>query len=219
MSRRKVGIPGWMVGENSFGITVAYGKYIQSFLNGEIHILSPEMAIREDLDMILLPGGSDVNPVRYGQWPDFSVGNPNIFLEAFDTYYLPQYIEMNTPIFGICRGMQTLAVHFECELFQDMDHETNDKYDKGKTVHSIIDNHLQKYKVNSRHHQSVMMTELGKKNLVTVEATHSSFKTHIEAIRIQNKPIFAVQFHPEDMLDSSIDRWILDKLKRYDIIK
>ena len=105
MSKRKIGIPGWMVGANSFGVTLPYAEFITNVLGGELHILSPYNGdIRRDLDLIVLPGGYDVNPLRYDELPWFSTQNPNVILEAFDNFFLKKYIEANTPIFGICRG-------------------------------------------------------------------------------------------------------------------
>jgi len=60
--------------------------------------------VRKDLDLLVLPGGPDVDPMRYlDQDDDFSLwnGKPCVFKERFDKILLPQYIENRTPIFGI----------------------------------------------------------------------------------------------------------------------
>ena len=40
-------------------------------------------------------------------------------LEYFDTVMLQKYIDAGVPIFGICRGAQTMIAHFGGKLDQD----------------------------------------------------------------------------------------------------
>jgi putative glutamine amidotransferase len=155
-----------------------------------------------DLDLLVLPGGADVNPLRYNEPPGFYTDKPDIVKEYFDVFVLPKYIEQRTPIFGICRGAQTIAISFGCSLLQHMYHETNTSDDPYKGVHSLlVADKSKKIKVNSRHHQSIRRPK--DDSLVKVIATHSNNGGHIEAIRIQGYPIAAVQFHPEDLNEES----------------
>lgn len=102
MSRKIIGIVGHSTGENTFGTRKSYMEYFSQF--GNVVILSPSDKV-VDLDLLVLPGGEDVDSSRYGQKPSFFNTAPNGYFEYFDKVMLPQYIEKNTPIFAICRGL------------------------------------------------------------------------------------------------------------------
>lgn len=195
-----VGIPGWLIGENSFGISLPYLEFIRNNIpSPNIRILLPETPVIKNLELLILPGGADINPMRYGQMPMFTTSRPDPIKEWFDVYVLPRYIENNVPIFGICRGMQAIAVALKGSLLQDMYHETNSSDDPFEAVHEITirETPSRKVKVNSRHHQSVL--EYPEDNpFIQVLAVHKKTE-HVEAIRIKDKPIVGVQWHPEDM--------------------
>jgi gamma-glutamyl-gamma-aminobutyrate hydrolase PuuD len=78
-------------------------------------------------------------------------------------------------------------------------HETNTQEDPYSAVHklSIAGLPAKKVEVNSRHHQCVKMPE--GESQIEVLATHFKYPMHIEAIRIKDKPIYAIQWHPEDL--------------------
>lgn len=61
--------------------------------------------IRKDLDLLVLTGGADVDPKRYGEEPSSLCGPKDIRKEWFDIFCLPKYMETKIPIFGICRGL------------------------------------------------------------------------------------------------------------------
>jgi putative glutamine amidotransferase len=195
-----IGIPGWLTGPNSFGVAVNYLSWLREIFNHpDIIVIFPETPIIPDLDLLLLTGGADINPMRYGEMPGYNTDKSDNFKEYFDSIQLPEYIRLNVPIFGICRGIQSIAVHFGAHLFQDMWHETNTQEDPYSAVHklSIAGLPAKKVEVNSRHHQCVKMPE--GESQIEVLATHFKYPMHIEAIRIKDKPIYAIQWHPEDL--------------------
>jgi putative glutamine amidotransferase len=197
-----IGIPGWMVGPNSFGVGLSYVEFCKYRLEcDDFRILNPNSPIYTDLDLLILPGGADVNPLRYDEVPSFHTDKPDLLKEYFDVHVLPDYIRHEVPVFGICRGIQTLAVHFGGKLIQDMDHETNKAENPYEGVHHIIvlgGNAKTKFKVNSRHHQSVYRHTLDR-TPINILATHATRSHHIEAINVSGYRVAAVQFHPEDL--------------------
>lgn len=222
MSKR-IGIVGWNTGANSWGVTMMYIDFFSQFGIVEI-IMHNETEIRSDLDLLVLPGGPDVDPMRYLEpEDDFSLwnGKPCVFKERFDKVLLPQYIESRIPIFGICRGHQSLAVHFGGKLIQDMTevglgHESNGE-DRCKKPHAVklINKVAQEiegvsinypigFGVNSIHHQCIDDENLPEIGNVLAVYTNPKGKHNgtVEAMSyLPHYPAFTVQWHPEDIRD------------------
>lgn len=208
---KKIGIVGWKIG-GAFGVGISYMRFIES-LDAEVIILSPVSSIRDDLSLLILPGGPDVNPTRYGGIPDWNTSAQDPIREHFDVYHLPEYVKNMTPVFGVCRGLQSICVHFGSSMYPDMYHETNTDEDPYKAVHelNISGNEKLVVKVNSRHHQSIHLSD---SKVIKVLATHRKIKSHIEAIAIEGYPIRAVQFHPEDLDEWSGVKYARDLIKQ-----
>src|ERR1035437_1697511 len=105
--RKRIGVVGTL-SDNIFGVSAKYMQFANMF--GDVHILTPTTPIQEDLDLLILKGGQDIDPLDYGQAPEFRLSNSNPYQEYFDKIMLPEYIKQKTPIFGICRGMQEINV-------------------------------------------------------------------------------------------------------------
>lgn len=208
-----IGIPGWMVGPNSFGLTISYMEFIRSLGCDDIRILAPDSPVWTDLDLLILTGGADINPSRYNEMPGFYTDKPDIIKEYFDVHILPRYIENKTPVFGICRGMQTIAVHFGGTLIQNIWHATNKQEDPCAAVHglTLANGNKGKIEVNSRHHQSVRNPVGDSK--IRVLAVHDKVPWHVEAIRIQDRDIVGVQWHPEDLDETSGINYTMSLIK------
>ena len=220
---KKIGIVAWATGENSYGVTMMYVDFFSQF--GVVQmIMHNELEARTDLDLLVLPGGPDVDPMRYLDKDEplsLWVGKPCVFKERFDQVLLPQYIENKTPIFGICRGHQTLAVHFGGKLIQDMDeigigHQGNTK-DRTERVHNILVNqniiealdlkHVSRkpFGVNSIHHQCIDSDNLPEIGQVLAVYTDSKGQVQgtVEAMSYYPEyPAITVQWHPEEIRDT-----------------
>jgi len=208
MTTKKIGICAWKTGENSVGVTLSYILFAEQF--GEVIMLMPNHEFRPDLDLLLLPGGVDCDPRTYGEKPSFMTQKPDIQKEYFDRVHLPKYINNQTPIYGICRGQQSVAIALGGKLIQHMYHETNKPDDPSKAVHKIsidttnfpnyrdfCDNNVV-MEVNSRHHQAVREKSLPD-DLVVI-ARHNK-DNHVEALAHRTLPIVTVQFHSEDLYE------------------
>jgi len=224
MARKLIGLPVWKLGENSAGSTLSYILFAERF--GEVVLLMPNSSIRKDLDLLILPGGPDIDPARYGAYPDMYTQKPDIQKEYFDRVMLPKYIELGTPVLGICRGHQSIAVALSGKLIQHMNHETNKPEDPYKCVHKIkIDNlafptwprfaygednndvipHSLLLEVNSRHHQTVKENSLPD-NLLVI-ARHEK-DNHVEMIAHTELPILGIQAHPEDIYNPDTSTFV-----------
>jgi putative glutamine amidotransferase len=184
-----------------FGVHQDYLSLIEMF--GTPVILSPldksKFLSTYKLDGLVLPGGSDVNPRRYGALFSFMSYKPNPFLEYFDTEILPFYLSQNNfPIFGICRGLQTLNVCFGGSLYQHIRRHPGSA-SKEHLAHEVsaVDEkgNWGKFGVNSFHHQAI------KKLSEELNAIAYSHDRYVEGIYHKSKSIAAVQWHPERIYD------------------
>ena len=108
-------------------------NYMQSVLRaGGIPVLLPEIedeetakAILDRLDGLLLAGGGDVLPSRYGEETLPACGEDDPQRDIFELLIIPMAIARNMPIFGICRGIQVLNVAMGGTLIQDIESQQN----------------------------------------------------------------------------------------------
>lgn len=102
-----IGVPGYKLGDNSFGCGVNHLDFISRF--GDPKILFPQDN-NEDLDLLYLPGGPDVNPASYNQIPGFYTSNQDVFRQYFFDKNLPEYIKKGVPVVGICLGINLCPI-------------------------------------------------------------------------------------------------------------
>ena len=102
--------------------------YRQAVLHvgGDVHIVDASMAAGDVLDAIdglLLTGGEDVAPARYGEAPHPSVVDVDPARDEFEIALVGEARRRNLPIFAICRGIQVLNVACGGTLVQDISSE------------------------------------------------------------------------------------------------
>lgn len=201
MIRKKIGICGIKI-DNTFGVHHTYINFLEQF-DAEIVIIHPSQYLNPpQLNLLVLPGGPDINPTRYGNKPPLIYTSPpDPFLEYFDKIMLPIYIQRQTPIFAICRGMQTINVHFNGTLKQHIHKHDNTRHGVYNSVEGA-----NYFEVNSYHHQSI--DTLGD-NLVAV--LHANQDGVIEYMKHNNGLIHGVQWHPEREIR---DRFSIDIINR-----
>ncbi|GGV74529.1 gamma-glutamyl-gamma-aminobutyrate hydrolase [Streptomyces gelaticus] len=76
------------------------------------------------LDGVVIAGGADVEPARYGQSPDPRTGPPAPARDAWELALIEAAIDQQVPLLGICRGMQLLNVALGGTLHQHLDGHT-----------------------------------------------------------------------------------------------
>ncbi|MDQ0944700.1 gamma-glutamyl-gamma-aminobutyrate hydrolase family protein [Streptomyces sp. V1I1] len=73
------------------------------------------------LDGLVIAGGADVEPVRYGAEPDERTGPPARDRDAWELSLIRAALASGTPLLGICRGLQLLNVALGGTLVQHLD--------------------------------------------------------------------------------------------------
>ena len=76
--------------------------------------------ILEQVDGLLLQGGSDVCPASYGEEPIRPEWEGDLVRDEYEIDLVRESISMNKPVLGICRGLQILNVTLGGTLYQDI---------------------------------------------------------------------------------------------------
>jgi len=195
--------------------------YRQSVLHvgGEVRILEPSTGVQAALagiDGLMLTGGDDVAPARYGETPHQTVVEVEPERDEFEVSLVAAARASDLPIFAICRGVQVLNVACGGTLVQDiptqvagalthsLDVPPHEPYSLAHEVWLDKDTLLAKLmgerlsdtdscEVNSRHHQAVKQVAPG----LVVSATAPDGV--IEAIEDPAARFcLGVQWHPEN---------------------
>ncbi|HID35867.1 MAG TPA: glutamine-hydrolyzing carbamoyl-phosphate synthase small subunit [Ghiorsea sp.] len=113
-------------------------------------------------------------------------GDPAAVGYAVDT--IKTLIEKDTPIFGICMGHQLLSQALGLKTFKL-------KFGHRGGNHPVKDLTTGKVEITSQNHGFAVADDDVPAN---VEVTHRSlFDNTVEGLKVKNKSIFSVQYHPE----------------------
>lgn len=161
---------------------------------------------------LLISGGPDVYPGRYGQAADtIKCGPTDFFRDTLEWSLITMAKEMEMPILGICRGLQIFNIYHDGSLYPDLPtdfdttvvHRCKDTYDCDHAIRVMKNSALFNITglgrgiVNSNHHQGIH--RLGK-GLTAIARTDDGLIESIEYEDRENMPFFlGVQWHPERM--------------------
>ena len=163
----------------------------------------------QQLDGLLLQGGNDVAPESYGEAPLRPEWGGDRVRDRYEMELIQAFIDAGKPVFGICRGLQVLNVHFGGTLLQDIAEQRPrarlhvDRSAYEKLHHDVVFEsgsrlaqlypRQQRVRVNSIHHQAIKDLAPG----FAIEARCPE-DGMIEAIRRrEGSYVAAVQWHPE----------------------
>tara|TARA_Y100000590_G_scaffold382281_1_gene452102 strand:+ start:280 stop:1473 length:1194 start_codon:yes stop_codon:yes gene_type:complete len=158
-----------------YGIKKNILRYFSNF-NCEVLVVPCKLGAKEIIQMkpdgIFLSNGPG-DPAATGKY-------------AIDI--IQKLIKANIPIFGICLGHQLLALALKAKTKKM-------KLGHRGANHPIKNLIKDRVEITSQNHGFEIIEESLPKN---VEITHKSlFDNCIEGIKLKNKPIFSVQYHPE----------------------
>ncbi|MEO3788343.1 gamma-glutamyl-gamma-aminobutyrate hydrolase family protein [Actinocorallia sp. B10E7] len=157
------------------------------------------------LDGLVIAGGPDVEPARYGEAPHERTGTPDPARDRWESALLRAAMEADTPFLAICRGMQllnvvqggTLIQHLPDEVGHDRHLPQQGRFTRhrvriapdsltGRLLGELVD-------VPTYHHQAVRHPGRG---LVPVAWAADQV---VEAVEVQGHRFgLGVQWHPEE---------------------
>lgn len=186
---------------------------------GGIPVLLPPMAdgqagLVARLDGLLLSGGADVDPARYGWEPDPATEDPRPDRDAFEFPLVARALAADLPVLAVCRGMQVLNCALGGTLHQHLPrHVGTDTHRPrpgvwGTTRVTLVPGSRTaallgpETKVSCHHHQAVAdvadrLTVVGTADDGTIEAVEAAGARFL----------LGVQWHPEQ--ESSDDRLVV----------
>jgi putative glutamine amidotransferase len=164
-------------------------------------------------DGLLLTGGEDVNPARYGKQNELSKCEEiNDYRDSLELALISRAVSLGMPVFGICRGEQILNVALGGTLLTDIPTDVGTSVmhrcppGSKDCLHSVsiarqselyVITGIGKGIVNSYHHQAVDTPAPGMK------ITALSDNGVAEAIERENPSgksfLMGVQWHPEQL--------------------
>ncbi|HKN96951.1 MAG TPA: gamma-glutamyl-gamma-aminobutyrate hydrolase family protein [Pseudonocardiaceae bacterium] len=171
----------------------------------------PELLAR--LDGVLLSGGADVSPDRYGHDPDEATEPLRPDRDAYEFALLDAAFAAGLPVLAVCRGMQVLNAALGGTLHQHLpDHLGHDSHRPrpglfgssrvsiagGSRIGALLG---QEAKVHCHHHQAIDRVAAS----LTVVATADDGT--VEAVEAADgRFVVGVQWHPEQ--DAADDRLV-----------
>lgn len=171
---------------------------------GGVPVLLParieSVAAADRIDALILSGGPDVGPARYGADPHPRTGAPRPDRDAAEIAVLHRALERGIPVLGVCRGMQVLNVALGGTLTQHVpDRVGHDGHNPSPGVFGPTEVALTgrvaavlgpSTTVQCHHHQAVDV--LGHGLTVTGRAADGT----VEAVEGEGW-LIGVQWHPE----------------------
>ena len=179
-------------------------------------ILAPEAACSalDQVQGLVLTGGEDVDPGRYGAAPHSRLGEVDPLRDALELALIAGARARRLPILAICRGIQIVNVALGGTLYQDLPTErpgaiahsdTRSRHglqiEPGSLMHRTLG--AVSATVNSRHHQAI-------RDLAPpLRASAWSEDGVIEGTELRSAGdpwLLAVQWHPEDEIEGALFR-------------
>lgn len=162
------------------------------------------------LDGLVMSGGEDVEPHRYGSAPDEFATRHDPERDQFECSLIEAALAEGIPVLAICRGVQILNVALGGTLvghlppIDGFDHATTEEHRSarrhevtvkaGCMLASVLTEHTDdagRIDVNSYHHQAIASPGAG------LAIVAHAFDGTVEAVEDPARRLLGVQWHPE----------------------
>lgn len=204
-------------------LPASYARSIE--LAGGVPVLLPPgdaagaAAVVARLDGLVIAGGADVDPARYGQAPHERTTSWREDRDAWELALLDA-APPSLPVLGICRGMQVMAVHAGGRLEQHVPDVTGTElHSPGGDAFGEVDVDVvagtrlaaaigDKGAVRCHHHQAVRDHPGYVVAARAADGTLEAMEDPVHAFRV------AVQWHPETREDAGLFRALVTACSR-----
>jgi putative glutamine amidotransferase len=191
-----------------------------------IEVVTPLSPVSRPFDALVLGGGGDVDPARYGQ-PPLENGTLEVDPERdrIDFALFDEARRTGAPVLGICRGLQVVNVALGGTLVQDIPAErpsevvhARTREEKTRLDHTVAvapETRLSalaaapQVRVNSRHHQAIDALAPG---LAITGLSPDGLPEAVEATG--DTWVLAVQWHPENLAGDPVSRRLFSEFVR-----
>jgi putative glutamine amidotransferase len=177
------------------------------------------------IDGLVLSGGGDVDPARYGEVAVPEVGGVVAARDEWELALVRAALAVDLPVLAICRGSQVLTVATGGTLIQhlpavsaldhDVTHRERDavhdvRLEPGSALARIVG--VDVVGVNSMHHQAAAGLGDG------LRAVGWTADGVVEAVEVPGRPVIGVQWHPEHLVHMAPQRalfaWVVAEATR-----
>lgn len=146
-----------------------------------------------ECDLLIFPGGSDINPEIYGEI-NTGLSSTKLDRDEKEVEIFDYAIKHDKPILGICRGHQLINALFGGILIQDLGERWTGYHPTRHNLDFIKNGSLAEYfkdkTIASTHHQGVI--KAGSGLIIT-----SDYREIIESTEHEKYKIITFQGHPE----------------------
>jgi gamma-glutamyl-gamma-aminobutyrate hydrolase PuuD len=189
-------------------------------------LLPPQGARAEDvldrIDGLVLTGGADVDPLRYGEAPTERTSRPRVLRDEWEIGLTRAALQHDVPLLAVCRGLQVLNVALGGSLHQHLPEVTgHDGHQPGPGIFGAVDVNIEpgtrtaeligpRARVSCHHHQA--LARLGSGLKVTGRADDGT----VEAVEVPGRAFaFGVQWHPEENGEDVLFAALVDAGQRH----
>jgi len=198
-------------------VNAAYLTAVQQ-AGGVPVLLTPQLdrgarELFDQLDGLMLTGGGDIDPARFGEAPHPSVAEVSGARDTLELELTERAVRQELPLLAICRGIQVLNVALGGTLYQDIpsdpgspiDHSQKERRDRPTHAVKVLGEGTRlgrilgtlELEVNSFHHQAVKRLGRGLREIAWAS------DGIIEGVELPGADGFVVgvQWHPEDLVE------------------
>lgn len=192
-------------GEKVYTISENLISLLSNIGNCNVILLYPHMNINNiikelNIDRLVLSGGNDI--INFNKFSSFSENRNH-----FEFELIKRFVELDTPILGICRGLHVINTFFGGSVVN------SSLFHKVSVNHNVIPINLiehlsETFEVNSYHNYSISTDSISS---IATPLFLDETRKQIEGLKIENLPIVGIQWHPERMIKlNKVDTYLFE---------
>jgi anthranilate synthase component 2/putative glutamine amidotransferase len=161
--------------------------------------------VLDRVDALVLTGGADVDPLRYGAAPAAQTSRPRVLRDEWEIALTRAALQRDLPLLAICRGLQVINVALGGTLHQHLPEVTgHEGHQPAPGVFGAVDVNTEpgtrtaeltgpRVRVSCHHHQALARLAPG------LQVTGQADDGTVEAVEVPGRAFaVGVQWHPEE---------------------